>query len=130
MFVDSSVIVAIFSKEEDAQQWISKIEAAENLCTSALVVLETAMRLSTKLDEDPVVIEQSLSDFFKETKIQVVPIEEADSELAIRAFREYGKGRGHPAQLNLADCLSYACARNRGLSLLYKGDDFARTDLA
>ncbi|MCJ9752613.1 type II toxin-antitoxin system VapC family toxin [Neorhizobium sp. BETTINA12A] len=130
MFVDTSVIVAIFSKEEDAQQWISKIEAAENLCTSALVVLEAAMRLSTKLDEDPLVIEQGLSDFFKETKIQIVPIEEADGELAIRAFRDYGEGRGHPAQLNLADCLSYACAKNRGLSLLYKGDDFARTDLA
>ncbi|CDN56978.1 Probable ribonuclease VapC 4 (plasmid) [Neorhizobium galegae bv. officinalis bv. officinalis str. HAMBI 1141] len=130
MFVDTSVIVAIFSKEEDAQQWIGKIEAAESLCTSALVVLETAMRLSTKLDEDPLVIEQGLSDFFKETKIQIVPIEEADGELAIRAFRDYGKGRGHPAQLNLADCLSYACAKNRGLSLLYKGADFARTDLA
>ena len=130
MFVDTSVIVAIFSKEEDAPQWISKIEVAENLCTSALVVLETTMRLSTKLDEDPIIIEQGLSDFFKETKIQIVPIEEADGELAIRAFRDYGKGRGHPAQLNLADCLSYACAKNRGLSLLYKGDDFARTDLA
>ncbi len=130
MFVDTSVIVAIFSKEEDAQQWISKIEAAENLCTSALVVLEAAMRLSTKLDEDPLVIEQGLSDFFKEAKIKIVPIEEADGELAIRAFRDYGKGRGHPAQLNLADCLSYACAKNRGLSLLYKGADFARTDLA
>lgn len=130
MFVDTSVIVAIFSKEEDAPQWISKIEAAENLCTSALVVLEAAMRLSTKLDEDPLVIEQGLSDFFKEAKIKIVPIEEADGELAIRAFRDYGKGRGHPAQLNLADCLSYACAKNRGLSLLYKGADFARTDLA
>ncbi|CDZ70647.1 PilT protein domain protein [Neorhizobium galegae bv. orientalis] len=130
MFVDTSVIVAIFSKEEDAPQWISKIEAAENLCTSALVVLETTMRLSTKLDEDPIVTEQGLSSFFKEAKIQIVPIEEADGELAIQAFRDYGKGRGHPAQLNLADCLSYACAKNRGLSLLYKGDDFARTDLA
>ncbi|MCJ9671916.1 MULTISPECIES: type II toxin-antitoxin system VapC family toxin [unclassified Neorhizobium] len=130
MFVDTSVIVAIFSKEEDAQQWIGKIEAAESLCTSALVVLETAMRLSTKLDEDPLVIEQGLSDFFKETKIQIIPIEEADGELAIRAFRDYGKGRGHPAQLNLADCLSYACAKNRGVPLLYKGADFARTDLA
>jgi len=129
VFVDTSVIVAIFSKEEDAEQWISRIEAAENLCTSALVVLETAMRLSTKLDEDPITIEQGLSAFFKEAKIKVIPIDESDGELAIRAFRDYGKGRGHPAQLNLADCLSYACAKNRGLSLLYKGDDFARTDI-
>ena len=46
------------------------------------------------------------------------------------AFARYGKGRGHKAQLNLADCLSYACAKRLGAKLLYKGDDFAQTDLA
>ena len=46
------------------------------------------------------------------------------------AFARYGKGRGHSAQLNLADCLSYACAKRLGANLLYKGDDFAQTDLA
>jgi ribonuclease VapC len=50
--------------------------------------------------------------------------------LAIDAFARYGKGRGHPAQLNIADCLSYACAKKLGVPLLYKGNDFARTDLA
>lgn len=53
-----------------------------------------------------------------------------DGRLAVQAFSDYGKGRGHPAQLNLADCLSYACAKNRKMPLLYKGNDFAHTDLA
>ena len=49
--------------------------------------------------------------------------------VAVDAFNRYGKGRGHPAQLNFGDCLSYAVARSRNLPLLFKGDDFARTDL-
>jgi ribonuclease VapC len=52
------------------------------------------------------------------------------ARLAVKAFADYGKGRGHPAQLNLADCLSYACARAQGVPLLYKGRDFSHTDLA
>jgi len=51
------------------------------------------------------------------------------ASLAVQAFADYGKGRGHPAQLNLADCLSYACAKAQGIPLLYKGKDFAHTDL-
>jgi len=52
------------------------------------------------------------------------------ARFAVKAFADYGKGRGHPAQLNLADCLSYGCAKAQGVPLLYEGDDFARTDLA
>jgi ribonuclease VapC len=51
------------------------------------------------------------------------------ASLAVQAFADYGKGRGHLAQLNLADCLSYACAKAQGVPLLYKGNDFADTDL-
>lgn len=60
----------------------------------------------------------------------MVPIEIGDAKLAIQAFSTYGKGRGHPAQLNLADCLSYASAKSCGMPLLYKGKDFSHTDLA
>ena len=88
------------------------------------------MRLTTKLSLDPLEVERRIEHFLSEAGITIIPIEEADGRLAVQAFRDYGKGRGHPAQLNLADCLSYACARNRGLPLLYKGEDFARTDLA
>jgi ribonuclease VapC len=64
-----------------------------------------------------------------EAGITLVPVGEKMVSLAVKAFADYGKGRGHPAQLNLADCLSYACAKALGMPLLYKGQDFARTDL-
>ncbi|EUB98467.1 UPF0129 protein [Rhizobium sp. CF080] len=130
MFIDTSVIVAILALEDDGPEWSKRMEGAERLMTSPLVVLEATMVLSTRRTADPLVTQMVVSDFLRSSGVEIVPIEEADGELAVQAFRDYGKGRGHPAQLNLADCLSYACAKNRGLSLLYKGDDFARTDLA
>jgi ribonuclease VapC len=129
MFVDTSVLVAILSAEDDATQWAERIERAPNLMTSALVVLEAAMRLSTKLVVDPVDVEISINDLLSEANIDVIAIDADDGHLAVQAFAEYGKGRGHPAQLNLADCLSYACAKNRKVPLLYKGNDFSHTDL-
>lgn len=130
MFVDTSVVVAILSKEEDARYWSGRIEDGTGKVTSALVVLEAAMRLSTKLKVEPLVVEAALEAFLLEADIEIVPLDASDAKLAIQAFSDYGKGRGHPAQLNLADCLSYACAKRRSIPLLYKGDDFSRTDLA
>lgn len=129
MFVDTSVLVAILSAEDDAVEWAERLERAPVAMTSALVVLEAAMRLSTKLIVDPLEAEISINDLLKESNIDVISIDAEDGHLAVQAFVEYGKGRGHPAQLNLADCLSYACAKNRKLPLLYKGNDFSHTDL-
>ncbi|TPN37099.1 type II toxin-antitoxin system VapC family toxin [Mesorhizobium sp. B2-3-3] len=130
MFVDTSVVVAILSGEGDAAEWSNRIAAAPRKITSALVVLEAAMRLSTMLAIEPVVAEVAIEAFLREAEIEIVPIDASDAKLAIRAFSDYGKGRGHPAQLNLADCLSYACAKNHRSVLLYKGNDFSHTDLA
>lgn len=130
MFVDTSVVVAILSGEDDAAQWASRLEAAPVRVTSALVVLEAAMRLSTKLAIEPMEVEATIAAFLREAEIAIAPIEGSDTRLAVQAFSNYGKGRGHPAQLNLADCLSYACAKARGIPLLYKGNDFSYTDLA
>ena len=130
IFIDTSVVVAILAAEDDASSWAERIEEASSRATSPLVLLEAAMRLSTKLDLDPRVIGAALDDFLREAEIGVVPVERDDMELAVAAFSDYAKGRGHPAQLNLADCLSYACAKRRGLRLLYKGNDFSKTDMA
>ncbi|CCV08605.1 conserved hypothetical protein [Mesorhizobium metallidurans STM 2683] len=130
MFVDTSVVVAILSGEEDAGEWSNRMEEAPARITSALVVLEAAMRLSTLLAVEPLVAEAAIEAFLREAEIEIVPIDAGDAKLAIQAFATYGKGRGHPAQLNLADCLFYACAKSRSMSLLYKGNDFSQTDLA
>ena len=129
MFVDTSAVVAILSGEGDAADFARRIEEAPSPITSALVVLEAVMRLSTKLAIDPIDVEVAVSEFVQEAGIEIVPIGSAAAKLAVQAFAAYGKGRGHPAQLNLADCLSYACAKEHGVPLLYKGNDFARTDL-
>lgn len=130
MFVDTSVIVAILSGEDDATQWSGRLEQASGKVTSALVVLEATMRLSTLLAIEPSTVGTTIEAFLCEAEIEIVPIGADEARLAIEAFSSYGKGRGHLAQLNLADCLSYACAKGRGLPLLYKGNDFSNTDLA
>lgn len=129
MFVDTSVVVSILSGEADSVELAQRIEAAPERITSALVILEAVMRLSTKLRIEPLEVEAAVAAFLVEARIEIVPIGNAAASLAVKAFSDYGKGRGHPAQLNLADCLSYACAKEHGLPLLYKGDDFSRTDL-
>ena len=130
MFVDTSVVVAILADEEDAFDWSGKIGQAAKRITSPLVVLEAAMRLSSLLAVEPRIVETAIEAFVRQTEIEIVPIESGDAKLAIQAFSDYGKGRGHPAQLNLADCLSYAAAKSRGMPLLYKSNDFSHTDLA
>ena len=129
-FIDTSVLIAIMARETDADRWLSAVETADDLVTSPLVLVEATMRLSSLLKAHPAEVQRSVDAVLAQIGANVIPIEPVDTAFAIDAFARYGKGRGHPAQLNLADCLSYACARRLGARLLYKGDDFARTDLA
>ncbi len=130
MFVDTSVFVAILSKEADAAHWSSILRDEPVLFTSGVVILEAVMRLTTKLATPPVETREIVMKALSNSEIQIVPIAENETNLAIDAFSLYGKGRGHPAQLNIADCLSYGCAKSLGVPLLYKGSDFVQTDLA
>lgn len=129
MFVDSSALVAIIAKEPDYRDFIRTLGRTRKCTTSPLVVLETTMRLSTLLQVEPLDVLASLYSLLDQFDVTIVAIEPADGEAAVRAFAAYGKGRGNKARLNLADCLTYACAKNRALSILYKGTDFAATDL-
>lgn len=129
MFVDTSVIVALLAREPDAARYAERIAAAPARYTSGLVVLEASMRLSTMLDLDPVFVETRIQALLDEARISVVAINGGIAKVAVEAFARFGKGRGHPAQLNLADCMSYACARAYRVPLLFKGEDFAHTDV-
>jgi ribonuclease VapC len=130
MFVDTSAIISILSREDDADNLVLSIESTSIKVTSALVYLEATMRLSTKLAIEPLKVAEILNEFLEEARIGIVPIDGPMAKIAVEAFSAYGKGRGHPAQLNLGDCLSYACARSGGMPLLYKGSDFSKTDMA
>lgn len=129
MFVDTSVIVALIAGEPGAARYVDLLARAERRLTSGLVILEAAMRLSTLLRLAPARAETLIHMLLDEAGITIIPIDGETATAAVAAFAAYGKGRGHPAQLNLADCMSYACARTHGVPLLFKGDDFSRTDI-
>jgi ribonuclease VapC len=129
MFVDTSVIVALIAGEPESAHYTNLLSGAERRLTSGLVILEAAMRLSTLLKLAPARAEALIHMLLDEAAITIVPIDGETATAAVAAFATYGKGRGHPAQLNLADCMSYACARTHGVPLLFKGADFSKTDI-
>jgi ribonuclease VapC len=129
MFIDTSVVVALLADEPDAATYAERIAHSKSRFTSGLVVLEASMRLATILDLNPVIVETRVRTLLDEADIAILPIDGAVATAAVGAFADYGKGRGHQAQLNLADCMSYACAKVYGVPLLFKGNDFSRTDI-
>ena len=129
MFVDTSVIVAILADEPEAAGFAAKLAAALHRFTSGPVILEAAMRLSRRLGVNPVDVEVRIHQVLEEARISVIAINAGIAKPAVAAFAAYGKGGGHPAQLSLADCMSYACARAYRVPLLAKGDMFAQTDI-
>ncbi|CAO4135869.1 type II toxin-antitoxin system VapC family toxin [Methylorubrum extorquens] len=130
MFIDTSAVVAILADEPEAPAFAACIEAAGRRETGPHVRLEAVINLARILGL-PVAAAQEMYDAFLEAAgITVVSIDDAVARRAVAAFDTYGKGRGHPAQLNFADCLSYACAATGRVPILFKGRDFIHTDLA
>jgi ribonuclease VapC len=129
IFIDTSVFIAILANEPDRDFFIDAIEAAERRITSPVVRLETCIVLSQRLDFSPGAAEGRFDLFLKDAEIEEMPIGLDVGAAAVACFEQYGKGR-HPARLNFSDCLSYACAKAHGAALLFKGEDFAHTDLA
>jgi ribonuclease VapC len=125
LIVDTSAIVAILRAEPDAEDYIDALAHAAAPKMSAATYVEAAVVVDA--NRDPV-----LSGRFDDlvADIEVVPMTRELAHMARRAYRDFGKGSGHPARLNLGDCFSYALARGSGEPLLYKGDDFGHTDVA
>jgi ribonuclease VapC len=128
MFVDTSAVVAILLEESDARSLSATLEAATQALTSSAVRLEACMVLAKRRDVSPLRAQHYFDSLTSEIGLTEIPIDERIGRLAVECFERYGKGR-HPAQLNLGDCLSYASAKTLGVPLLYKGDDFAKTDV-
>ena len=128
IFVDASVFCAILLGEPDAETLSAKLEDQDDLMTSAIAVYETVAVISKSVPGDIKAARQDMARLMRSMKIRLVPIGDAEREVALDAFDRYGKGR-HPAQLSMGDCLAYACARTHGAALLFKGNDFNRTDI-
>lgn len=126
MIIDSSVVVAIIRDEPEAALFGSWIIRADVRRMSAATYVETAavidghrnLQLSAELDQ-----------FLREMRIEIVPFTPRQAAIAREAYGRFGRGSGHPAQLNMGDCFAYALARDLGEPLLYKGRDFALTDI-
>jgi ribonuclease VapC len=129
MVIDSSALVALLAREPEAARIAAAIEAAPSRLTIPLVLLEAAMVLSTRLGVEPAIAERAIAAVIEEADITVLPETRETAQAALAAFARYGKGRGHKAQLNLADCMVYAAAKLAHAPLLFIGDDFARTDI-
>ena len=130
MFVDASAIVAILKREPGFQGLADRLDAADGTMTSPVAIVEAVMSLGRQKELLPQEVHEAVNELLADTGTQVGLIDEATSRLAVDAHARFGKGSGHPARLNLGDCFAYAMAKQHSVPLLYKGDDFARTDLA
>ena len=126
MIVDSSALVAVIKREPDWAAFSDCMKVAGSLRMSAASYLETAIVLDSRRDA---VMSAQLDDVIEETRIIIEPVTEAQAKIARQAYRDFGKGSGHPAGLNFGDCFTYALARDKREPVLYKGDDFVHTDL-
>jgi ribonuclease VapC len=125
MVVDTSALLAILLNEPDAAVYRSAIESAELRLVSAATVLEMGLVIETRLGE---AAGRELDLLLHKAEFEIVSVDAEQAELGRGAFRRFGKGR-HPAGLNFGDCFSYALAIASGEPLLFKGDDFRKTDV-
>ena len=125
--VDTSALVAILRREPEADRLLRALANADACILSAVTFLEASIVLTPlraeRLPWAP------LDELITEAAIELVAHDSDQAALSRLAFLRFGKGR-HPAALNIGDCASYALAKSRAVPLLYKGQDFAKTDLA
>jgi ribonuclease VapC len=125
--VDTSALVAIAFAEPEREVFVRIIEGSGKALISTVSVVEARMVIHGRRGHRAVVM---LDDLIRLPVFDVAPPGSAETDAAYAAFVAYGKGSGHPAGLNFGDVFSYALAKVRGLPLLFKGDDFAQTDIA
>ena len=126
MIVDSSALVAILFEESEEQAFLEAIDQAPVTRISAANFVEIGIVFDSRRKGH---IEQRFSSFLERAAIAIEPVTEAQARLARDAHRRYGRGSGHPARLNFGDCFAYALARDKDEPLLFKGTDFASTDV-
>jgi ribonuclease VapC len=125
MVLDTSALLAILQNEPERRKFNEAIEAAETRSLSTASLVECSMIVESRYGADGI---RDLDLLIAKAHISLAPVDEEQADLARRAFRKYGKGR-HPAGLNFGDCFSYALAKALQDPLLFKGNDFSKTDI-
>ena len=128
--VDASAIIAILTDESESALLVAALDQAGGATTTPIAIYEATLGVRRKRRSGVTQAERAVMEFLRLARIVVQPIQPETAHLALEAFDRYGKGRGHSARLNLGDCFMYAQAKAGGASLLYKGDDFSKTDIA
>ncbi len=126
MIIDASALIAILRDEPDANLYARAIEEATRRRVSAVNFVEAAIVIDGSRDP---VASRRFDELLAAAQLIVEPVTRDQAQLAREAYRDFGKGSGHPARLNFGDCFSYALAKVTSEPLLFKGDDFAKTDL-
>jgi ribonuclease VapC len=126
MVIDTSALLAIFLGEPERRLFLELITQAERRLISAANVLETGIVLEARRGE---AAGREFDLFLHRAKLDVVPVDAEQVEIARVAWRRYGRGQ-HPAGPNFGDCFAYALAKTLGEPLLAKGADFTATDIS
>jgi ribonuclease VapC len=126
MVVDSSAIIAILRDETEAKLLFESVLSADLRVMASPTFLEASIVVASSKDSRGVA---KLDDLISRLDIKIIEFGFEHAQVARDAFQKYGKGQGHPAQLNFGDCISYATAKVEAMPLLFKGDDFRLTDV-
>lgn len=126
MIIDTSAILTVLKREEGWEDFATAMEHSKANAISAATFFEAGIVVDSYRNA---ILSRRLDEFMVEANMAIEPVTAEQARIARQAYRDYGKGGGHPAQLNFGDCFSYALARDKREPLLFKGDDFVHTDL-
>ena len=125
--VDTSALIAILTREPEYQHFLNLLDSAERRLLSAVTFYETGIVMLARTGVGGL---DDLHEFLQEISAEIVPFDEAQATAELSAYSRYGKGIDPKARLNLGDCASYALGKGLNAALLFKGADFAATDIA
>jgi ribonuclease VapC len=126
VIIDTSALIAILRAEPEASSYAAAIANASSRRVSAASFVEAA----AVIDRGGPIASRRFDDLFQAAQLSIEPVTEVQARIAREAYRDFGKGSGHPAGLNFGDCFAYALARASAEPLLFKGHDFSETDVA
>lgn len=128
VFIDASAIVAMIVREPEATSFAQYLLGDIDRITSPLAIWEAVRGVQSARGVSLAEARVLVFEFLEAAQVRTVPIEPEDAELALDAHARFGKGV-HPAALNFGDCFAYACTTRHKAALMFKGDDFTRTDI-